>query len=315
MMNRLYVILGCTASGKASVGLELARRLGGEIVVVDSMKIYRRMNIGTATPTGDAQSQVPHHCIDLVEPSDSFSVADYVRAADDAITEIVDAGKIPLAVGGTSLYLKGLCEGLFEGPAADHDLRATLKSRAETEGLPALHAELTQVDPNAASLIHPNDERRIVRALEVFHTQGVPISTLQQQWDTGESRYDCITLGLRREKEDQSRRINQRVKRMIEMGLVEEVESLLAEPDPLSRQAAAAVGYAELIAHFRGDCSRDEAIEKIKINTRKLAKKQRTWHRRFADVTWFDVDTDDTVSAVADRIQQTICFDTDAPRP
>ncbi len=270
-MKRLYVILGCTASGKAAAGLEIARRLGGEIVVVDSMKIYRRMNIGTAKPSLEAQASVPHHCIDLVEPSESFSVAQFVRAADESIDAITASGKIPIAAGGTSLYLKGLCEGLFEGPSADQDLRDTLKARAQEEGLANLHCELTQVDPDAASLIHPNDERRIIRALEVFHAQGFPISQLQKQWDSGQSRYDCVMIGLRRDKNDQSQRINHRVKRMVEMGLVEEVEALLAESTPLSREAAAAVGYAELIAHFRGECTRDEAIERIKINTRRLA--------------------------------------------
>ena len=314
-MTRLPVILGCTASGKASVGLELAKRLGGQIVVVDSMKVYRRMDIGTAKPNADAQSTVPHHCIDLVEPSEEFSVADYVCAADSAIERIVAMGATPLAVGGTSLYLKGLCEGLFEGPPADQAFRDTLKARAAAEGLAALHRELVQVDPPAAELIHPNDERRIVRALEVYHTHGTPISDLQQQWDAGQTRYDCIYIGLRREKEAQSRRINQRVKKMIDAGLVDEVRALLDEPDALSRQAAAAVGYAELIAHFRGACSEAEAIEKIKINTRKLAKKQRTWHRKFPGVIWFDVTDDDTAGSVADRIQASISFDSGPSGP
>lgn len=314
-MTRLPVILGCTASGKASVGLELARRLGGQIVVVDSMKVYRRMNIGTAKPSAEAQATVPHHCIDLVEPSEAFSVADYVQAADRAIETITAEGAIPLAVGGTSLYLKGLCEGLFEGPSADQDFREALKARGHTEGLAALHRELTQVDPVAAKLIHPNDERRIVRALEVYHTHGTPISELQQQWDAEQTRYDCVYIGLRREKEAQSRRINRRVKQMMDAGLAEEVRALLAEPGPLSRQAAAAVGYTELIEHFQGRCSLDEAIEKIKINTRKLAKKQRTWHRRFPGVTWFDVTDADTAAGVAERVLASISFDSGADGP
>ncbi len=306
-MIQLPVILGCTASGKASVALELARRLGAQILVVDSMKIYRRMNIGTAKPSPEAQADVVHHGIDLVEPSESFSVAQYVDCADEAIAAIAAQGVIPLAAGGTSLYLKALTEGLFEGPSADPDLRDTLKARAAEEGLPTLHAELAAVDPAAAGLIHPNDERRIVRALEVYHTAGKPISELQQQWGS-QRRYECQFIGLRRDKADQSSQINRRVKRMVEAGLADEVRALLDEPTPLSKQAAAAVGYAELIDHFAGRCTLDEAIEKIKINTRRLAKKQRTWHRRFAGVRWFDVALDDTVEAVADRILAEVTF-------
>ncbi len=306
-MIRLPIILGCTASGKASVGLKLARRLGAQILVVDSMKIYRRMNIGTAKPSPAAQAEVAHHGIDLVEPSESFSVAQYVEHADAAIAEIVAAGNIPLAAGGTSLYLKALTEGLFEGPSAEPALRESLKARAAEEGLPALHAELAAVDPAAAELIHPNDERRIVRALEVFQTTGTPISELQKQWGS-QKRYDCQFIGLRRDKADQSSRINRRVKQMVEAGLIDEVRALLDEPAPLSRQAAAAVGYAELIDHFAGRCTLDEAIEKIKINTRRLATKQRTWHRRFAGVHWVDVGPDDTVEAITDRILAEVPF-------
>ncbi len=306
-MIRLPIILGCTASGKASVALELARRIGAQILVVDSMKIYRRMNIGTAKPSTAAQADVIHHGIDLVEPSESFSVAQYVDHADAAIAEIAASGAVPLAAGGTSLYLKALTEGLFEGPSAKPALRDSLKARAAAEGLVALHAELATVDPAAAELIHPNDERRIVRALEVFQTTGTPISELQKQWGS-QQRYDCQFIGLRRDKADQSSRINRRVKQMIDAGLVEEVRALLDEPLPLSKQAAAAVGYAEMIDHFAGRCTLDDAIEKIKINTRRLAKKQRTWHRRFAGVHWVDVAADDTVATVADRILAQVDF-------
>jgi tRNA dimethylallyltransferase len=309
-MIRLPVILGCTASGKASVALELARRLGAQILVADSMKVYRRMDIGTAKPSPAAQAAVVHHGIDLVEPAESFSVAQYLEHADAAIASIVSQNALPLVAGGTSLYLKALTEGLFEGPSAEPALRESLKARAAAEGLPALHAELSGVDPAAAELIHPNDQRRIVRALEVYRTTGTPISELQNQWGT-QQRYECIFVGLRRDKADQSGRINRRVKQMIDAGLVDEVRALLDEPAPLSKQAAAAVGYAELIDYFAGRCTLEEAIEKIKINTRRLAKKQRTWHRRFVGVHWVDVAPDDTVDAVAGRI----LADVELPQP
>jgi len=305
-MHRLYFIIGCTASGKGSLGRELARRLVGQIVSVDSMKIYRRMDIGTAKPSQAVRAEIPHHCIDIVEPSESFSVAQFVERADRAIGEIASAGSVALAVGGTSLYIKALSEGLFEGPSADERTRRNLRARAAAEGLSALHAELAGVDPEAAARIHPNDERRIVRALEVYHATGTPITALQRQWDSGQRRYEAVFIGLRRDKADQGRRINLRAKMMLDAGLADEVAALLAEPGGLSGQAAQAVGYAELIDYIKGLCSLDEAFEQIKINTRRLAKKQRTWHRRFAGVTWFDAAPDETPEALAARVIEAI---------
>lgn len=300
-MQRLVFILGSTACGKGSVGRALARRVGGQVVSVDSMKVYRRMDIGTAKPSAEARREVPHHCIDLVEPSESFSVARYVEHADRAIARIAAAGDVPLAVGGTNLYVKALSEGLFEGPSADPELRAELRRRAESEGLAALHAELAEVDPDAAGRIHPNDAKRIVRALEVYRGAGVPISELQRQWDA-QRRYDCVFVGLRRDRADLHGRINRRAGRMVELGLRHEVASLLAEPAGLSPEAAAAVGYAEMIDHLHGRCTLDDALERIKINTRRLAKKQRTWQRRWTDVCWLDLPPDEPPDATAERI-------------
>ena len=291
------------------MGRHLAGLVGGEIVSVDSMKVYRRMDIGTAKPTPEARAEIPHHCIDIVEPSENFSVAQYVEHADEAIEAIRAAGAIPLAVGGTSLYIKALSEGLFEGPSADPEIRAELLARAEAEGPGPLHAELASADPQAAERIHPNDTRRIVRGLEVYRTCGKSLTELQQQWDSGAKRYDCVFIGLRRDKADQSGRINARVKRMMETGLADEVRGLLAESEAMSRTAAQAVGYAELIAHFRGEYTLDEAVERIKINTRRLAKKQRTWHRRFDGIQWFDLAPDAAVEETARRIIEKIDFD------
>jgi tRNA dimethylallyltransferase len=307
-MPHVYFILGCTACGKAAVGRELARRLGARILSVDSMKVYRRMDIGTASPSAEVLAEIPHYAVNVAEPSEAYSVAQYVACADAAIEETRAAGSILLAVGGTSLYIKALTEGLFEGPGADEAVRAELAARAKAQGPQILHAELTRVDPVAAGRIHPNDEKRIVRALEVFRATGTPISELQTQWDSETKRYECIRIGLRREKNDQAGRINARVKRMIDMGLLGEVERLSSEPKPISDQAAQAVGYAELIEHLAGKYSLAEAVERIKINTRRLAKKQRTWHRRFPNVTWFDLAKDETPDAAADRILSAIRF-------
>lgn len=301
MAIRVNLLIGCTASGKSRVGLELARRLNGEIVSVDSMKIYRRMDVGTAKPSAEARREVTHHLLDVVEPSDSFSLASYLDRADRVFGEISSRGKTVLAVGGTMLYVRGLTSGVFEGPGAVPEFRLTLRDRARREGTATLHAELAGIDPQAASRIHPNDLRRIERALEVYHVTGTPISELQTQWEGDESPYDCRLVALRRPKEEESRRINARVKRMIDTGLVDEVRSLLAEPDGISDQAAQAVGYAEIIAHLRGEMPVEDAIERIKINSRRLAKHQRTWMRRIPGINWIDVNEDDTVERVADR--------------
>jgi len=307
-VRQLHVILGPTAVGKGRLARALARRIGAQIISVDSMKVYRHMDIGTAKPSAAARAEVPHHCLDLVEPTEGFSAARYVAHADRAIEAVRAAGARPLAVGGTTLYLRALIEGLFEGPPADADLRAELRSRARRDGLPALHAELAAVDSEAARRIHPNDEKRIIRALEVHRLTGRAISELQRQWDA-QRRYDCRLLGLRRERSDLHGRINRRAERMIAAGLRDEVAALLAEPGGLSAQAAAAVGYAEMIEHLRGERSLDETCERIKMHTRRLAKKQQTWQRRLGDVRWFDVTPDETADALAERILKEVAFE------
>ncbi|HPS52672.1 MAG TPA: tRNA (adenosine(37)-N6)-dimethylallyltransferase MiaA, partial [Phycisphaerae bacterium] len=292
--DKVYFILGCTACGKAAVGRELAMRLNARILSVDSMKIYRRMNIGTATPSAETQKLIRHYAVDVVEPCDSYSVAQFVQCADAAVDECRRDGKICLAVGGTSLYIKALTEGLFEGPSADENIRNELRATAAgLGGIEELYRRLCAADPESAERIHRNDEKRVIRALEVFIQTGVPISRLQKQWDAGRKRLDCTLIGLRRDKDVQSRRINARVRKMVDMGLRDEVVSLLAEEKPLSPQAAQAVGYAEVIDHLAGKYDWEHAVEQIKINTRRLAKKQRTWHRRWRDVVWFDMDEDE----------------------
>jgi tRNA dimethylallyltransferase len=205
-------------------------------------------------------------------------------------------------VGGTPLYIKSLSEGLFEGPSADPEIRDRLQAEAEATGSPALHERLQRLDPQAASRIHPNDLRRIVRALEVFELTGKPISELQTQWDAEHLHHDCVFIGLRRALEDQNHRTNQRVKRMIEAGLVEEVESLLAEDHPLSTTARQALGYAEIIEHLTTGLPLAQAVEKIKINTRQFAKAQRTWFKRFRQTEWIDLQPDDMAEQIADEL-------------
>ena len=302
MSQSLTFIMGCTGSGKGGLGRELARRTGGEIISIDSMKVYRRMDIGTAKPSLEVRRLIPHHLIDIVEPSEEFSVAEYVERAERAIFEIQSRRHPVFIVGGTPLYMKALSEGIFEGPGADPTIRARLTATAEREGRNALSEQLRRVDPVAAERIHPNDLRRLVRALEVFELTGQPISALQEQWDRKRTRYDCVFIGLRRVREDQGRRINERVRRMIAEGLVDEVRSLLAEATPLSTAARQALGYAEIIKHVEGGCSLADAVEMIKINTRQFAKAQRTWFKCFAPVEWLDLPADADAADLADQL-------------
>jgi len=321
--NKITFILGCTGCGKGAVSRALARRLGGEILSVDSMKVFRGMDIGTAKPDADAQSDVAYHLLDVANPWDDFSVAQYVQLAGRAIENIRNRGKAILAVGGTGLYIKALSEGLFEGPGADPNVRNRLHEEAKRLGQQVLHDRLGSVDPVAADRIHVNDLRRIVRALEVYELTGQPITTLQTQWDRNRTRYDCVFIGLRRQLEDANHRRNERVRRMIRAGLVDEVRALLALDRPLSRTARQALGYAEIIEYLQGKMSLedatldevtldevtlDEVVERIKINTRHFAKSQRTWFKRFHQTHWFDLEPDSTVEEVADSINQFLRF-------
>jgi tRNA dimethylallyltransferase len=298
MDKKKILILGVTASGKGKLAFEIAKAIGGEIVSIDSMKVYRRMDIGTAKPSAQNRQQIPHHLIDVVEPSEAFSVGRFVELAEAKIKDILARNKPVVAVGGTAMYIKALLYGLFEGAGTDETLRDQIKTRIENEGLERLHHELSIIDPAAAQRIHANDAKRIIRALEVYQLTGRPISSFQQQFDSAGTVDEWVIIGLKREKTDASHRINMRVKRMIEEGLVDEVKGLLAEKQPLSQQARCAIGYAEIIDHLEGMIGLEEAIELIKKNSRQLAKAQRTWFKTFRSVQWLDVKEDDAVENV-----------------
>jgi tRNA dimethylallyltransferase len=300
----LLFLVGCTGCGKGALGRELARRSGGEIISLDSMKVYRRMDIGTAKPNAEQQRQIRHHLLDVVEPSADFSVAQYVALGEAAIHDIHSRGRPIFVVGGTPLYLKALTEGLFEGPGAQPDIRRELHDLADREGSAELHRRLVAVDPDAAQRIHPNDLRRLVRALEVYALTGTPITALQRQWDRDHRRHDYTLSRLRRELPDQNHRTNERVLKMMASGFLEEVRSLGRETPPLSRTASQALGYAEILNHLRGQCTLAEAVESIKINTRRFAKAQRTWLNRFRQAEVIDLSPDASVEAVADDIER-----------
>ena len=302
--NDMILITGVTASGKGKLAFELAKETGAEIICIDSMKVYRRMDVGTAKPPKEARKCVNYHLLDVVEPSEAFSVGAFVELAHEAIKQIKQRQKRVIAVGGTALYLKALLYGLFEGPGADEQIRLQLRARAEKEGLEKLYRELLKVDPAAAERISPNDLRRIVRALEIYQITGKPISQLQKQFDAGKTVHDWMIIGLRRKKGIENSRINARVKKMIEAGFVNEVKGLLTEEKPLSKQAECAIGYAEIIEHLNRKTTLEEAIEQIKKNTRRLAKHQRTWFKRFRNINWLDIDPEEPAEEIFKRARK-----------
>ncbi len=283
---RIFAIIGPTASGKSSLAMRLAEEIGGEILSVDSMQVYRGMDVGTAKPTFEEQRAVRHHLIDLVDPTATFTVARFVELADEAIAD-AKRRDIPLiAVGGTPLYYKALFQGMFEGPGADDAIRARLRATPSDQ----LHKRLSKVDPAAATRIHSNDHRRLIRALEVYELTGKPISSFQTEWDSPTARHEATWIGLSWEKDALNQRINARTKAMMSAGWLEETRALLARYGQLSKTAAEATGYHQLIEHLEGWMPLDEAVEQIKIGTRQLARRQMKWLRRFPNVRWLKGD-------------------------
>jgi tRNA dimethylallyltransferase len=278
-----WFLTGPTASGKTAVGVELARRIGAEIVSLDSIAVYRGMDIGTAKPTPGERRDVAHHLIDVLDPWQEYSLAQYIEAAAQVTAEITARRRQTLFVGGTPLYLKGLLRGIFQGPPADWQLRRRLADEAARQPDDWLHQRLATVDPAAASRLHPNDSRRLIRAIEVFEKTGRPISEWQQQFETGRPADECRVFVLGWPRQALCDRIDRRVEEMFSAGLVEEVRRLLAGPHPLSRTARQAVGYREVIEHLEGQRGLPETIELVQRHTRQLAKRQSTWFRSLSE--------------------------------
>jgi len=277
--ENVYIVTGPTASGKSDVGLELAEMLNAEIISADSMQIYRMMDIGTAKLSAEERERVPHHLIDIVWPWESYSAGQFVADAKQCVEDIAGRGRIPLVVGGTALYLQSLTRGLFEGPPANEELRAKFYRRAEEEGVAALHRELAERDPVAAKRIHPNDLRRIVRALEVCELTGKPFSSQLGQWNQASKSF-CVFI-LERRAEDLRRRIERRTKKMLEDGLVQEVLEILAADRPVSHTATQAVGYRQVFRFLAGELGKSDLANQIVTSTWRLVRKQRTWFQHF----------------------------------
>jgi tRNA dimethylallyltransferase len=302
------ILTGPTACGKTALALELAGRLGAEIVALDSMTVYRGMDVGTAKPTAAERARVPHHLIDVLDPWESLTVAWWLHQAAEACRDITARGRRPLFVGGTPFYLKALLHGLFDGPPGDAALRRELEAEAERHGKAALHARLAAVDPKTAARLHPNDVRRVVRALEVHTLTGKPISAWQTTWDTPAfaagphaapppARIPAVALELPREILYD--RINRRVDAMLAAGWLDEVRRLRELPRPLSREARQALGYRELLEHLEGTGPGGaETVALIRTHTRQFAKRQLTWFRHLRQLVPVAADAPD----VAERV-------------
>lgn len=281
----LRVLLGQTASGKSALALEVAERAGAELVSLDSMLVYRGMDIGTAKPTAAELARVRHHALDLVEPRETFTVQQWLAVAEAALADITSRGKRALFVGGTAFYYKALVHGLFEGPDVDSAVRAALEQRYEREGAEKLHAELAQVDATAAGRIHANDRKRVVRALEVWQQTGRALSDWQREWGwdgSGAKERARRVVELVREPEVLERRIAERTRAMLDAGWAEEAARVRANGG-FSATSSAALGYSLALAHFDGELSRDEAQAAITLATRQFARRQRTWFRKFRE--------------------------------
>jgi tRNA dimethylallyltransferase len=299
--HRAIYLTGPTASGKTAVGVALARRLDAEIVAMDSTTIYRRMDIGTAKPTMDERGGVPHHLIDVIEPWESASVADYLGWAREAIAGIEARGRRVLFVGGTALYLKALLRGLFAGPGSDPELRRRLEAEAEASGDAALHARLAALDPPSGERLHANDRRRVVRALEVITIAGRPLSELQVEHQQP-APATVPVYALEPSRDRLYDRIDHRVLTFFDAGLVDEVRSLQTGERPLSPVAAQAIGYREVLAMLAGEATLPDTIERIQARSRQFAKRQATWFRGLEEVRAFPVDTDEEPEAIAERL-------------
>ncbi len=298
-----WFLTGPTAAGKSAVGVELAQRIDAEIVSLDSMALYRGMDIGTAKPTAEQRRSVPHHLIDVLEPHEEYSLAQYVEAAGRCAAEIAGRGRPALFVGGTPLYLKGLLRGIFQGPPADWELRRRLADQTRRSGGQWLHEQVARIDPVTAARLHPNDTRRLIRALEVYEKTGRPISELQQQFEVGRPAADCRVFVLDWPKAELHARIERRVEAMFAAGLVDEVRRLLAGPQPLGRTARQAVGYREVIEHLEGRRNLAETVALVQQHTRQLAKRQGTWFRSLSECRFIPISDPLDAVEVAERIR------------
>lgn len=288
---KIVCVAGPTASGKTAYAIQLAKSCGGEIVSCDSMQIYKYMNIGTAKPTAQERAAVPHHMIDIVDPKDDYSVADFVRDARVCIDDVLSRGKVPILCGGTGLYMDSVVSRIeFEDDMRDDEYRAELWKIAEAEdGKKRLYDMLCKADPESAEKMHMNNIKRVIRALEICKVSGMT-KTQADKLAKKEPLYDAEIIGLTMERERLYERINMRVDIMMNQGLLKEVEGLLEMGIRRDGTAMQAIGYKEIVQYLDGSCTLAEAVEKIKMESRRYAKRQMTWFRRNANINWITVE-------------------------
>ena len=286
-MNNIICIVGPTASGKSALAVELAKEYHGEVVSCDSMQVYRRMDIGTAKPTREEMQGIPHHMIDVAEPDEDFSVSRYCRLATPIVDDIVSRGKTAIIVGGTGLYMDSLIRGNDFAPFPSTGQRERLEAQADTAGMDAMLEWLRSVDPEAAARLHPSDRKRIIRALEVYLETGETITAHNRRTQTLPPRYAPLWLGVDfAERAELYRSIEQRVDRMLELGLVEEIKDLLASGVPETATSMQAIGYKEFVSALDCRCTIEEATADVKQASRHYAKRQLTWFRRNREINW-----------------------------
>lgn len=294
-MEKVIVIAGPTASGKTDIGIELALKLNGEIVSADSMQIYRGMSIGTAKPSIEERRGITHHMIDIMNPDDEYSVAQFKNDAMDCIKEILSKNKIPIVVGGTGLYINSLVYNIiFTEAITDWDYRERLNKISFEKGTDALHNYLKKIDPKSAKTIHPNNVKRVIRALEVYKITGKPISEQKEESRKIPPPYDYRVFGLDMEREEIHNRIDKRADMMLKEGLYEEVEELLNAGYSHNLVSMQGIGYKEIAMSIRGKISLSEAMERIKKGTRHLAKRQMTWFRKTEGLKWLKTEENNT---------------------
>ncbi|MBU0573463.1 MAG: tRNA (adenosine(37)-N6)-dimethylallyltransferase MiaA [Candidatus Margulisbacteria bacterium] len=281
----MHIILGQTAVGKTKYAIELAKKVSGEILSADSMQVYRGMDIGTAKSTKEERQDIPHHLIDIRDPDEEWTVSDFVKETEKLVPQIIARGKAPIIAGGTGLYLWALLEG-FSFPIVPAD--PELRKRLGADPLEKLFAQLKEVDPQAAAKIHPNDKKRIVRGLEVYELTGKPISSfaIEGKVTSPRLKWNCKIIGLTLPREELYRRIEERVDRMLDKGLVNEVKGLLAKGYSRELSSMQALGYKETIDHLEGKYSYEEYVKYFKQKSRNFARRQMTWFKRFKDVAW-----------------------------
>lgn len=284
-LQKILVIAGPTATGKTGLALEFAKHFSGEIIGADSVQVYRGFDIGSAKPTPAELEGIAHHLIDVVDANEAIDAARFAELADAAIAAVARAGKVPIVVGGTGLWLRALLRGLVQAPPVDLEVRARLDRRAAEEGLAVLYAYLQRVDPDAAQMIHANDQLRIVRALEVYEQTGTPMGKLRREHALGGPRYDAFFLVLDLPRDELRKKMVARTRSMINAGFAEEVRSLLARFGPNVR-AFGSVGYKEMLAHVQGHVPLEQIEEAIVRATHVYSRRQRTWFRSMPGVSW-----------------------------